>query len=150
MDRAGAVDVPFAEPAGARKSVPGMPSVLIIGQDPDTVDFSDPAIPPGMSADKVRAGLAAAQKQLADQGLRADLCLTDTGETAEAVVAEQVARTSYDCVVIGAGIRTVPARLLLFEKVINAVHRGAPQAAIAFNTRPDDTAETAQRWLGRR
>jgi aryl-alcohol dehydrogenase-like predicted oxidoreductase len=30
---------------------------------------------------------------------------------------------------------------------VNAVHRAAPNAAIAFNTRPEDTAEAAARWL---
>ena len=129
--------------------MPQSRTVLLIGQDPETVDFSDPAIPAGMNADQVRAGLAAAQKRLADLGLRSDLCLTDRGETAEAVITEQLARTAYDCVVIGAGIRTVAPSLMLFEKVINAVHRHAPQATIAFNTRPDDSAEAALRWLPR-
>jgi hypothetical protein len=109
-------------------------AVLIIGEDPENVDFSDPAIPPGISANKVMAGLIAAQNQLVDQGHRADLCLIDMGETAEAMIAGQLARTSYDCIVIGAGIRIVPANLMLFEKVINAVHRHAPGAAIAFST----------------
>jgi hypothetical protein len=122
-------------------------TVLIVGQDPDTVDFSAPGIAPGMTADKVRAGLALAQKQLADQGLSSDLCMTDTGKTAGAVVAAQLAGKTYDCVVIGAGIRNPPANLVLFETVINAVHKHAPQAAIAFNTRPDDSAEAALRWL---
>lgn len=36
---------------------------------------------------------------------------------------------------------------VLFEAVINAIHRGAPAAAIAFNTRPDDSADAAARWL---
>jgi hypothetical protein len=36
--------------------------------------------------------------------------------------------------------------LLLFEAVINAVHRAAPSAFIAFNTRPEDTADAAARW----
>jgi hypothetical protein len=31
--------------------------------------------------------------------------------------------------------------------VINAVHKAAPAAAIAFNTRPEDTAEAAARQL---
>ena len=31
----------------------------------------------------------------------------------------------------------------MFEAVINAVHRAAPSAAIAFNTRPDDSADAA-------
>jgi hypothetical protein len=124
-------------------------TVLIIGQDPDTVDFSDPALPLGLDADKVRAGLAVARKQLEDQGHRVDQCMTDTGETAAAVVAAQLARGPYDCVVIGAGIRMPAASLRLFETVINAVHRHAPQAAIAFNTRPDDSAAAAARWLPR-
>jgi hypothetical protein len=129
--------------------MPHARTVLIIGEDPALIDFSDPAIPPGMTAQKVMEGLQTALNQLAGQGLRADVCLTDAGETAAAAIAEQLGRTAYDCIVIGAGIRTVPANLLLFEKVINAVHRHAPQAAIAFNTRPDDSAEAAARWLQR-
>jgi hypothetical protein len=34
--------------------------------------------------------------------------------------------------------------------VINTVHKSAPEAAIAFNTRPEDTAEAAARQLDRR
>jgi hypothetical protein len=49
--------------------------------------------------------------------------------------------------VIGGGLRLPPKTLLLFEMVINAVHKAAPNAAIAFNTRPEDTAEAAARWL---
>ena len=52
-----------------------------------------------------------------------------------------------DCVVIGAGIRLPPHSLSKFEAVINAVHRAAPDAAIAFNTRPEDSADAAARWL---
>ncbi len=48
---------------------------------------------------------------------------------------------------VGAGVRLPPPSLLMFEAVINAVHKGAPDAAIAFNTRPEDTADAAARWL---
>ena len=34
-----------------------MTRVLFLGYDPDTVDFSDPALPPGMTAEKVRVGI---------------------------------------------------------------------------------------------
>jgi hypothetical protein len=37
-----------------------MTRVLLIGYDPATVDFSDPALPPGMSAEKVHAGVEVA------------------------------------------------------------------------------------------
>jgi hypothetical protein len=62
-------------------------------------------------------------------------------------VERQLASTSYDCVVIGAGVRLPPRRIEVFEAVLNAVHKGAPGALIAFNTRPDDSADAAARWL---
>ena len=51
------------------------------------------------------------------------------------------------CVVIGGGLRLPPKSLPLFEMVVNAVHKAAPGAAIAFNTQPADTAEAAARQL---
>lgn len=63
------------------------------------------------------------------------------------ILEKQLATTRYDCVVIGAGLRLPPKGLSLFETVINAVHKAAPHAPIAFNTRPEDTAEAAARWL---
>jgi hypothetical protein len=49
--------------------------------------------------------------------------------------------------VIGAGVRLPPKRLAIFEAIINAIHKAAPAAAIAFNTRPEDSADAAARWL---
>ena len=63
--------------------------------------------------------------------------------------AYQIVDHTYDVVVVGAGVRVPPIRLFLFEAVINAIHRAAPTARIAFNTRPDDSAEAALRWAGR-
>ena len=48
---------------------------------------------------------------------------------------------------IGGGIRIPPKGLARFEEIVNAVHRGAPKAAIAFNTRPENSAEVAERWI---
>ena len=44
-----------------------MTRILLLGLDPETVDYSDPALPPGMTAEKVRAGIAVAVKQFTDQ-----------------------------------------------------------------------------------
>ena len=93
-----------------------MTRILLLGLDPETVDYSDPALPPGMNAEKVRTGIAVA------------------------TVERQLRSTNYDCVVIGGGVRLPPRNLALFEVVINAVRKAAPGAAIAFNTRPDDSA----------
>jgi hypothetical protein len=124
-----------------------MPRILVVGFDPETVDFSDPALPPGMTAEKIRAGVEVALKQFAARGWEADLCFIRPDEAAGPTVARQLASTRYDCVVIGAGVRLPPRHLAIFEAVINAVHKAAPAAAIAFNTRPDDSADAAARWL---
>jgi hypothetical protein len=124
-----------------------MKRILFIGQKPETVDFSDPAIPPGFNAEKIHAGIAIAMTKMAERGWQADPCMIPPDETAGLVLEKQLATAAYDCVVIGAGIRLPPKSLSLLETVINAVHRAAPNARIAFNTRPEDTAEAAARWL---
>jgi hypothetical protein len=124
-----------------------MTRVLFLGYDPDTVDFSDPALPPSMTAEKVRVGIQVAMKQFALRGWGADLCFIRPDETAAPTVKRQLATASYDCVVIGAGVRLPPRLLSIFEAVISAVRETAPRAAIAFNTRPDDSADAAARWL---
>jgi len=50
-----------------------MTRVLLLGLDPETVDFSDPALPTGMTAEKVRAGIAVELKQFAERGWKADV-----------------------------------------------------------------------------
>lgn len=124
-----------------------MARVLLVGYDPEAVDFSNPAYPPDMNAEKVRAGLALALKQMTDRGWEGDLCLIPPDETAGQTVERHLACANYDCVVIGAGVRLPPQGLALFEAVVNAVHKAAPAAAIAFNTRPEDSADAAARWL---
>jgi hypothetical protein len=124
-----------------------MTRILLVGYDPDMVDFSDPALPPGMTAEKVRSGVAVAMKQFAERGLEADVGYIRPDETAGPAVERQLASKSYDCVVIGAGVRLPPRHLAVFEAVINAVHKAAPSTKIAFNTRPEDSADAATRWL---
>jgi hypothetical protein len=127
-----------------------MVRVLFVGYDPETVDYSDPALPPGMNAEKIGAGIRLAMKQMTDRGWQGDLCLIRPDETAVQTVERHLASANYDCVVIGAGVRLPPKGLVLFEAIINAIHRGAPAAAIAFNTQPEDSADAAARWLPRR
>ena len=114
-----------------------MTRVLLVGQEPRTVDYSDPALPPGMDA----------LKQMTDRGWQADVCPVQPDATAGPAVELQLGAATYDCVVIGAGLRLPPKNLLLFETVVNAVHKAAPNAAIAFNTVPQDSTDAAARWL---
>lgn len=125
-----------------------MTRVLFVGQKPETVDFSDPALPPGFNADMIEAGIRIAKETMTARGWLSDLCMIAPDETAGPALEAQLQKETYDCVVIGGGLRLPPKSLHLFEAVVNAVHRAAPQAAIAFNTRPEDTAEAAARWIG--
>ena len=42
-----------------------MTRVLFVGQQPETVDFTDPILPAGMNAERINAGIALALKQMA-------------------------------------------------------------------------------------
>ena len=75
------------------------------------------------------------------------MCLVDLGDTAEAVTATALGAGTFDCVLIGAGLREGREHVVLLEKIVNLVHRLAPTAAICFNTTPSDTAEAVQRWI---
>ncbi len=79
-------------------------------------------------------------------GYEVHQCLTDFGQTAEEIVTAQLQQRHFDCVLIGAGVRTVPSNFILFEKLINVVHKHAPNSKICFNTKPSDTLEALQRW----
>ena len=124
-------------------------SVLSVGLEPTLIDFADHAYDafPGMTAQKVQSGLDTEMRTLNAMGYDAELCLTDFGATAEAVVRARLEHKRYDCVAIGAGVRTIGKNFLLFEKLLNVVHAHAPQAKICFNTGPTDTAEAVQRWV---
>ena len=124
-----------------------MTRILFVGQKPETVDFSDPALPPGFDAEKINTGIAVAVAKIEERGWQGDTCMIVPDETAGPMLEEQLLSARYDCVVIGGGLRLPPKSLALFELVVNTVHKAAPSAAIAFNTRPEDTAEAAARQL---
>jgi hypothetical protein len=124
-----------------------MNRILFVGQKPETVDFTDPALPPGFDAAKINAGIAVAVAKIKERGWQGDTCMVMPDETAGPTIEKQLRSADYDCVVIGGGLRLPPKSLALFEQVVNAVHKAAPGAAIAFNTRPEDTADAAARQL---
>jgi len=131
------------------KTMTSKKSVLSVGLQPKLIDFSDSAYAayPGMTAAKVQGGLDKDIAALNAMGYDASLCLTDFGETAESVIRSTLQQRHYDCIVIGAGLRTIGKNFLLFEKVLNVVHEFAPKARICFNTGPFDTAEAVKRWI---
>jgi len=125
-----------------------MTRILFVGQKPETVDFSDPSLPPGFDAVKINAGIAVAVAKIKERGWQGDTCMITPDESGRVMLEQALQATTYSCVVIGGGLRLPPKSLVLFEMVVNAVHRAAPSAKIAFNTRPEDTADAAARQLG--
>ena len=122
-------------------------SVLLLGLDPDIVDYSKSPVP-GLTAAKVRSAVEADQAKLEALGYTVKTLYVDGGNTAEAVLSDTLANGGYDCIMIGAGLRTVPPYFLLFERLMNVIHQQAPASTkLCFNTTPADTAEAVQRWV---
>ncbi|MFD9699261.1 hypothetical protein [Lentzea sp. NPDC059081] len=116
-----------------------MPHVLLIGFAPDSI--------PGFEPGAVAASLDAGSERFLELGMVEDRCLIDFREPSTAVVVEHLRSKPYDCVVVGGGIRKPAEMLELFQTVVNLVHRHQPQAAIAFNSGPADSADWALKAL---
>ena len=124
-----------------------MTRVLVIGYAPDAVDFTDPAIPPGLNEDLVAEGIKRDLQLMRDRGWEAEHLPIRADDTLRGDILDRLASKSYDCVVIGAGVRMTTKHVAEFEQVIDAVRLGAPQTPLAFNASPDSSGEAAIRWL---
>jgi trans-aconitate methyltransferase len=122
-------------------------SILIVGEDPAFIDFGAPDAPKGMTAAKIMTGLNDSVARLKAAGHDADLLLTRDAESVEAQVSSALQRKNYDVIVIGAGLRVLPAMAEQFERLMNVLHSKAVQSKFAFNSRPDDSDAAARRWL---
>ncbi|MGA5648239.1 hypothetical protein [Streptomyces seoulensis] len=116
-----------------------MPSVLVVGYDPQAV--------PGVDGVALRAALDAELSRFGEHGIDADMVLVVFDGSAESTLVPALSARAWDVVVIGGGIRKTEQLLPLFEQIINLTHRHAPQAAVAFNTNGGDSVEAARRWL---
>jgi hypothetical protein len=85
-----------------------MTRILFIGQKPETVDFSDPALPPGFDAAKINAGIAIAVQTIEERGWQVDPCMITPDEAGLAQLDRQLRARRYDCVVIGGGCACRP------------------------------------------
>ena len=64
--------------------------VLFVGQDPKTVDFSDPSLPPGFNAEKIQAGIDVAAEKMKERGWAGDLCMIAPDDAGIAVLEKQL------------------------------------------------------------
>ncbi len=125
-----------------------MTRVLLVGLKPEVADYAAEGMPRGITPQMIQAGIDLAMKRMTDRGWQPEACLIERDAVSAVAAVEQRLRSgTYDCVVIGAGVRLPPPNLPLFEAVLNAVHRGAPGTPIAFNTVPEDSGDAAARWM---
>lgn len=118
--------------------------VMLIGLHPDVVNYEKW---PGLTAERLCGAMERDLEAMRAKGLSAEVCFVDHGETAAQTVADAMTEAPPDIVLIGAGVRTDPDEFLLFERLLNQVHRAAPQAALCFNTGPTDSVAAVERWL---
>ena len=119
-------------------------NVLLVGWNPDVVDYSKW---PGLTSEKLRAGLEGDRDKMNALGYEAKLGLIESADTAPTDVIGLLSERDYDCILIGAGVRTVDEYVLLFEALVNTVHQYAPKAKICFNTGPFDSVDAVQSWV---
>lgn len=119
-----------------------VPEVLVIGIDPRRMGGG---FDPEPVAEVIDAGMA----RFAEHGVGAESCLfgVDGSDDPEALATAALTARSWRCVIVGVGLRKADHELLLFERMVNLVHRHAPGAAIAFNATLPDFYEAAARWL---
>jgi len=125
-----------------------MARVLMIGIDPDEVDFADPALPPGLNADIIRRGVAIGMGAVRAAGHEgAQAYLSANPEAAVRTLEAELGRASFDCVVIGGGVVLPPRNRPLFEALLNTIARTNPTPAIALISRPEEAPDAVSRVL---
>lgn len=124
-----------------------MARVLMVGIDPDAVDYSDPSLPPGLNAEIIRRGIARGLDDLRAAGHDAHHTYIPADPADLGALAERLHREQFDCVIVGGGVRLPPRNLALFEAVLNVVALSSSRPAIALVARPHDAAAAVSRVL---
>jgi hypothetical protein len=124
-----------------------MARVLMLGIDPDDVDFSDPALPPGLNADTIRAGIAKSLDQLKDAGHDASMMYVSSELAVLSQLADRLVGEPVDVVTIGGGVTRPPKNTELFETLLNIIGRVSPTPRIALVMGPEHAPEAVDRVL---
>ncbi len=119
--------------------------MLVVGLDPERV-------PGPWDPQPVLDAIAQGMAGLAAHGYDAASCLVgvDGSEDVEATVTTALRSATWDCVLVGGGLRGDPDLVELLEAVVDLVRRYAGDAPLAFNSTPSDLATPVARALARR
>ena len=123
-----------------------MARILLVGIDPDLVDFTAPEVPQGMNADTIRRGIRTAIDDFAVAGHDPHHLYIPL-DPADRQLSGKLAKERFDCVVIGGGVRIPPSNLLLFEAVLNTIARAPSPPAIALVGHPGEATAAVARVL---
>lgn len=118
--------------------------VLLVGIDPKKLDYTKLT---NVTEEKLSTALENEKQKLISEGYDAKWCLIDLGATAEKTLQDELTTNTYDLILVGAGIRTLPENFQMFENVINVIHAHAPKSKICFNTSAFDSELAVKRWL---
>ncbi|CAM6114459.1 unnamed protein product [Calypogeia fissa] len=94
----------------------------------------------------LKKALEALPAQMADAGIHYEFASVKPEEGGLAELGPKLQSERPDVVVIGNGIRSNMELTHFMEQIIDIVRTHAPQAKLAFNTRPDNS-DAVKRWL---
>jgi hypothetical protein len=106
---------------GVMATLRGWPTRALVTRSGSSSLVWTPHRIPGIDADAASAGLSYGLSRFEGTGLEADQCLVPLDESAQPRIIAALAARSYDCVVIGGGIRKPEPLLEFFEAVVNLV-----------------------------
>lgn len=114
----------------------------MLGLDPHRVPGPWDPVP-------VSEAIAIGMARLAERSYEAEACLVglDGSDDIEARISSALESAPWACVVVGGGIRGPEDQVELLESIVNLIRRHAPQAAIAFNSTPQDMVDAVARRL---
>jgi hypothetical protein len=125
-------------------------TVALIGLDTSQIDFSNPDYShfAHIGAEGIKSLLEKDKAKLIALGFDAELVFTAIDASAAGRgIKKALESRSWDCILIGNGVRSIPSNFLLFELLINMIVEFAPNTKVCFNTKPDDSVDAVLRWV---
>lgn len=112
----------------------------------DTTKLAGTGVPEYDSA-SIRKEAEDALQNLITEGYEAKWHFMDLTSNPIEALKNDLSSNTYDCVLVGAGIRRRPETLGLFETIVNVVHQLSPQSKFCFNADVYDTLPAVKRIL---
>lgn len=120
-----------------------MSKVLIVGFDPHKIAFGPER---GLTSEGVAATGQATTDKLLTLGHEVESWLIGPNDDEKSLV-ELLSQRRFYIILIAAGLRGLPEDTLLFETVMNVIHRHGRSAALCFNGRPDNALDAILRYV---